>query len=117
MCVCKSFFVSQFQDLVSQLQNQVTSYKRQVEEAEEIAALNLAKFREVAEKASEAQERADLAELALARLRTKGLYKSTVIETFQLFLLNQKQDLRTGIFEQTNLIIKRPGLNFCKASF
>ena len=68
-----------FQDLVNQLQSQVTSYKRQVEEAEEIAALNLAKFKLVADKASQAQERADLAEMALARLRSKGLYKPTVI--------------------------------------
>ena len=32
-------------DLVDKLQNQVRTYKRQIEEAEEIAALNLAKFR------------------------------------------------------------------------
>ena len=58
----------------------MTSYKRQVEEAEEIAALNLAKFKQVADKASQAQERADLAEMALARLRSKGLYKPKVIK-------------------------------------
>merc|ERR1712179_838504 len=33
------------QDLVDQLQGKVKTYKRQIEEAEEIAALNLAKFR------------------------------------------------------------------------
>merc|ERR1719244_113931 len=33
------------QELVEKLQNQVRAYKRQIEEAEEIAAMNLAKFR------------------------------------------------------------------------
>ena len=35
------------QELVDKLQNKVRSYKKQIEEAEEIAALNLAKFRQV----------------------------------------------------------------------
>lgn len=33
------------QDLVDKLQQKIRSYQRQIEEAEEIAALNLAKFR------------------------------------------------------------------------
>ena len=33
------------QELVDKLQNKVKTYKKQIEEAEEIAALNLAKFR------------------------------------------------------------------------
>ena len=35
------------QEVVDKLQNKVKSYKKQIEEAEEIAALNLAKFRQV----------------------------------------------------------------------
>merc|ERR1711990_395888 len=35
------------QSLVDQLQAKIKSYKKQIEEAEEIAALNLAKFRKV----------------------------------------------------------------------
>ena len=35
------------QEVVDKLQNKVKSYKKQIEEAEEIAALNLAKFRKV----------------------------------------------------------------------
>ena len=35
------------QELVDKLQNKVKSYKKQIEEAEEIATLNLAKFRKV----------------------------------------------------------------------
>ncbi len=34
------------QGLIDQLQHKVRSYKKQIEEAEEIAALNLAKFRQ-----------------------------------------------------------------------
>ena len=33
--------------LVDQLQGKIKSYKKQIEEAEEIAALNLAKYRQV----------------------------------------------------------------------
>ena len=35
------------QSMIDQLQGKVKSYKKQIEEAEEIAALNLAKFRQV----------------------------------------------------------------------
>jgi hypothetical protein len=35
----------QMQELVERLQTKLRNYKRQIEEAEEIAALNLAKFR------------------------------------------------------------------------
>ena len=34
------------QGLIDQLQGKIRSYKKQIEEAEEIAALNLAKFRQ-----------------------------------------------------------------------
>ena len=45
------------------------SYKKQIEEAEEIAALNLAKFRQTQARLGEAEQRADLTEQAAARLR------------------------------------------------
>ncbi len=67
------------QGLVDQLQHKMTSYKKQVEEAEEIAALNLAKFRQVQVSTAEAEERANLSELALARIRANARYKTTVI--------------------------------------
>jgi myosin heavy chain 6/7 len=35
------------QALIDQLQSKIRSYKKQIEEAEEIAALNLAKYRQV----------------------------------------------------------------------
>jgi hypothetical protein len=39
---------------------------------EEIAALNLAKFRKAQQELEEAEERADLAEQAVSKIRTKG---------------------------------------------
>merc|ERR1712071_483196 len=57
------------QDLVDKLQQKIKTYKRQIEEAEEIAALNLAKFRKAQQELEEADERADLADQAVAKLR------------------------------------------------
>ncbi|XP_041779727.1 myosin heavy chain, muscle isoform X11 [Anopheles merus] len=60
------------QDLVDKLQQKIKTYKRQIEEAEEIAALNLAKFRKAQQELEEAEERADIAEQAATKFRTKG---------------------------------------------
>jgi len=60
------------QDLVDKLQQKIKTYKRQIEEAEEIAALNLAKFRKVQQELEDAEERADLSENALSKLRAKN---------------------------------------------
>lgn len=60
------------QDLVDKLQNQIKSYKRQIEEAEEIAALNLAKFRKAQQELEEAEERADFAEQAFNKYRGRA---------------------------------------------
>jgi myosin heavy chain 6/7 len=64
------------QDLAEKLQNKIKVYKRQVEEAEEIASTNLAKFRKVQTELEESAERADAAENQLGKLRTKT--RSTV---------------------------------------
>merc|ERR1719244_616748 len=50
------------QDLVDKLQQKIKTYKRQIEEAEEIAALNLAKFRKAQQELEEAESRAETAE-------------------------------------------------------
>lgn len=50
---------------------QVRNYKRQIEEAEEIAALNLAKFRKTQVDLQESLERADISEQALAKFRAR----------------------------------------------
>ena len=60
------------QGLVDQLQSKVRTYKKQIEEAEEIAALNLAKYRQVQSALGVAEERADMSEQALARMRTRA---------------------------------------------
>merc|ERR1712226_340573 len=56
------------QGLIDQLQGKIKSYKKQIEEAEEIAALNLAKYRQVQSNLSGSTERADISEQALAKL-------------------------------------------------
>jgi len=57
------------QGLMDQLQSKIRSYKKQIEEAEEIAALNLAKFRNAYAQLADAEERADLNEQALAKTK------------------------------------------------
>ena len=57
------------QALIDQLQGKVKSYKKQIEEAEEIAALNLAKFRKSQQELEETEERTRLAEGHLSTIR------------------------------------------------
>merc|ERR1712119_256672 len=66
------------QGLVDQLQGKIKTYKKQIEEAEEIAALNLAKFRQAQGHLGDAEERADLNEQALAKAKTKGRAGSSI---------------------------------------
>merc|ERR1739846_201881 len=60
------------QGLVGGLQDKIKSYKKQVEEAEEIAALNLAKFRGAQAQVADSAELADLNEKALAKAKAKA---------------------------------------------
>merc|ERR1711992_236817 len=60
------------QGLIDQLQAKIKSYKKQIEEAEEIAAMNLAKFCQAQANLADAEERADLNEQALGKLKAKG---------------------------------------------
>merc|ERR1712029_1339574 len=60
------------QALIDQMQSKIKSYKKQIEEAEEIAALNLAKYRQVQSALGVAEERADVTEQALARVKTRA---------------------------------------------
>merc|ERR1712241_1261204 len=52
-------------DLAGKLQQEIKTYKKQIEEAEEIAALNLAKFRKAQQELEESEDRAKMAESAL----------------------------------------------------
>jgi len=59
------------------VQQKLRMFKRQIEEAEEIAAMNLAKFRKTQVDLEESEERADLSEHALAKLRAVGRSRGT----------------------------------------
>merc|ERR1712130_276611 len=60
------------QALIDQLQGKVKSYKKQIEEAEEIAALNLAKYRKVAGVLGDAEASADANEQAMAMRKARA---------------------------------------------
>merc|ERR1712088_520284 len=60
------------QGLIDQLQGKIKSYKKQIEEAEEIAALNLAKYRQAQNSVADANERADSNEQTLAKNRARA---------------------------------------------
>merc|ERR1711913_13658 len=53
-------------DLANKLQQKIKTYKTQIEEAEEIAALNLAKYRKAQRELEETEERARMAEAKLS---------------------------------------------------
>ena len=86
---------ARLQDLVEKLQNKLKVYKRQVEEAEEIAAVNLGKFRKAQHDLEDAEERAGQAENQLNKQRAKnrstvsaGRSGSPQVFTFFFYVLN-----------------------------
>merc|ERR1711915_1033263 len=66
------------QALIDQPQGKVKSYKKQIEEAEEIAALNLAKYRKVAGALGDAAAEADANEQAAAMRKARARSASLV---------------------------------------
>ena len=56
-------------ELANKLQQKIKTYKKQIEEAEEIAALNLAKFRKAQQELEEAEERSKMAGAQLSVVR------------------------------------------------
>merc|ERR1712142_857126 len=64
------------QELVAKLQAKLKAYKKANEEAESMANANLAKFRKAAHDLEEAEERAEMAEAAISKLRTKSRFES-----------------------------------------
>merc|ERR1712038_579078 len=56
-------------ELANKLQSKIKTYKQQIEEAEEIAALNLAKFRKAQQELEETEERSKMAEQSMGVLR------------------------------------------------
>merc|ERR1712158_306101 len=60
------------QTLIDGLQGKIKAYKKQIEEAEEIAALNLAKYRAAQGNLADSGERADINEQALTKFKAKA---------------------------------------------
>ncbi|OWA54357.1 Myosin heavy chain, muscle [Hypsibius exemplaris] len=60
------------QDLVDKLQQKIKVYKRQIEETEEVAGMNLGKYRKLQQELGESEERAEIAEQTLQKLRAKN---------------------------------------------
>merc|ERR1711915_895048 len=56
-------------ELASKLQGKIKTYKQQIEEAEEIPALNLAKFRKAQQELEETEDRAKLADSSMSDIR------------------------------------------------
>ncbi|NXD41144.1 MYH7 protein, partial [Copsychus sechellarum] len=63
--------LARMQDLIDKLQSKVKSYKRQFEEAEQQANSNLVKYRKVQHELDDAEERADIAESQVNKLRAR----------------------------------------------
>ncbi|KAE8577319.1 hypothetical protein XENTR_v10004527 [Xenopus tropicalis] len=63
--------ILRLQDLVDKLQMKVKAYKRQTEEIEEQSNINLTKYRKIQHELEEAEERADIAESQVNKLRAK----------------------------------------------
>merc|ERR1711934_1112858 len=61
-------------DLPSKLQSKIKTYKQQIEEAEEIAPLNLAKFRKAQQELEETEERFKMADGQLSLLRAGSVF-------------------------------------------
>ena len=56
-------------ELAQKLQHKIKTYKKQIEEAEEIAALNLAKYRKAQQEMEETEDRAKMAESQLTTVQ------------------------------------------------
>uniref|UniRef100_A0A671N1C6 Myosin heavy chain, fast skeletal muscle-like n=1 Tax=Sinocyclocheilus anshuiensis TaxID=1608454 RepID=A0A671N1C6_9TELE len=67
--------IIRLQDLVDKLQLKVKAYKRQSEDAEEQANTHLTRFRKVQHELEEAQERADISESQVNKLRAKSRHQ------------------------------------------
>ena len=57
-------------ELAQKLQQKIRTYKKQIEEAEEIAALNLAKYRKAQQELEETEERSKMAEGQMSLMRS-----------------------------------------------
>merc|ERR1719342_623613 len=112
------------QSLIDQLQGKVKSYKKQIEEAEEIAALNLAKYRKVAGALGDAEASADANEQGgqAVILRLSGPLKERYAQDrgldFQEMLSagQYKEQHRLDMIVWSEKIRKEDYTYFCRAA-
>ena len=64
------------QSLIDQMQGKIKSYKKQIEEAEEIAAINLAKYRKAQQDFEEAEERSKICEANITKYKSSRVSMS-----------------------------------------
>lgn len=69
-------------DMIDKMQSKMKSYKKQVEEAEEIAAINLTKYRKIQHDLEESESRADMAENLVGHMRAKSRTSQSVCENY-----------------------------------
>ncbi|GCB63964.1 hypothetical protein scyTo_0004515 [Scyliorhinus torazame] len=72
--------IVRLQDLADKLQLKVKSYKRNVDDAEEQASVHITKFRRTQHELEEAEERADIAETQVNKLRAKSRVITTKVK-------------------------------------
>jgi len=63
--------VEKMHELIEKLQNKLKVYKKQIDEAEQVGSANLAKYRQLQLQMDDAQERADMAENSLMKVRAR----------------------------------------------
>ena len=99
------------------LQDKLRNFKLQVEDAEEIAALNLAKFRKAQTEVEEAEKRANLAEQAMGKLRARSIIRSetpvSINITITLLLLFKLSNKSVTIIFAHSVY----SFNLCTANF
>ena len=92
-------FSLNLQEFIEKLQGKIRAFKKQVEDAEEIAALNLAKYKKAQSELEDAEERANLSEQALARVRAKSILSGQGANVSHLFNVSQNfSDSDSSIF-------------------
>lgn len=89
-------------DLIDKLQGKLKVYKRQVEEAEEVAATNLGKYRQLQAQLDEAEERADMAENSLSKLRAKNRSTASIAPIGGLSTSASAAVIRSSSFARQN---------------
>ena len=98
----------QSQELVDKLQNKVKTYKKQIEEAEEIVALNLAKFRKVHADLEASSERAYINKQVLAKFKAKSRGSSVALNAksplFVVSLRPQQQHFYFRLYNNSHNI-------------